>query len=566
MADTAITPPSRTTELERYGALLDRVESRRPIDGGVSRLADAAVSVAVRPGFDTVVSLPRLRFKPFEHQVLAAELVLRQMHGWAILADKAGLGKTIEAGLVISELRLRGLAARVAVLGSAGLVPQWQEELERKFGLLTTTINDPTGLHLDDSTGPPPIVLAALAVARRSPLRDALVDIRWDVVVVDGAHHLNDPSSPSARLVRDLRTRHLLLLTSTPVVRGLGDLVNLADLISPGVLGGAAQGSTEIRSTAPVIVRHRRADLGVVSAAHPVRVETLALKPTAAETSLYELVAERIRREGQRASPAQLAAFLSALRLAESSPRGLLAAAGKLGWDDLDRLVGPIDRPSKAGGVVDVVHEHVQSGEKVLVFTGFRRTLGFVSGVLARAGITSALYHGSLSRVQKDQAVNSFRGPIGVLLTTDAGGDARNLRFCDVVVNFDLPWNPLVLARRLGRVVGIGKRHEVTIANLVGLGTFEARLLDVFQAKLNLFELTVGEVDQVLGLISEDHDFERSVFDAYLASADSVDFGSRLNELGEALGAARQDYEISDQRSDTLVAALTGSEVTVGAT
>jgi hypothetical protein len=153
-----------------------------------------------------------------------------------------------------------------------------------------------------------------------------------------------------------------------------------------------------------------------------------------------------------------------------------------------------------------------------------------------------------------------------VLLTTDAGGDGRNLRFCDVVVNFDLPWNPLVLARRLGRVVGIGKRHEVTVTNLVGLGTFEARLLDVFQAKLNLFELTVGEVDQVLGLISEDHDFERSVFDAYLASADSVDFGSRLNELGEALAAARREYEISDQRSDTLVAALTSSEATVSAT
>src|SRR5712692_4261670 len=235
MADTAVTPPSRTSELERYGALLDRVESRRPIDRGISRLADAAVAVAVRPGFDAVLSLPRLRFKPFEHQVRAADRVLRDMHGWAILADEAGLGKTIEAGLVISELRLRGLGARVVVLGAAGLVSQWQEELERKFGLLTTSVNDPAGLQLDDAVGPPPIVLAGLASARRAPLRDALVDIRWDVVVVDGAHHLNDPASASARLVRDLRTRHLLLLTATPVVRDLSDLVNLADLIAPGV-------------------------------------------------------------------------------------------------------------------------------------------------------------------------------------------------------------------------------------------------------------------------------------------------------------------------------------------
>ncbi|HEX9549437.1 MAG TPA: C-terminal helicase domain-containing protein, partial [Acidimicrobiales bacterium] len=386
-------------------------------------------------------------------------------------------------------------------------------------------------------------------------------------VVVDGAHHLNDPASASARLVRDLRTRHLLLLTATPVVRDLSDLINLADLISPGVLRGAGGGPSAVnRNLATVMVRHRQADLGGLSLAPTVRVETSTLTPTVPEAILYKLIADRIRQYGRSASPAQVAAFLSALRLAESSPRGLLAAAGKLGWDDLSRVIGPIERPSKADAVVEVVRRHVEKGEKVVVVTSFRRTQGFVSGVLTTAGIKSAVFHGSLSRRQKDQAIKSFRGPVDVLLTTDAGAEGRNLRFCDVLVNFDLPWDPLLLARRVGRVVGIGKRHDVTIINLVGRGTFEAALLNIFQARLNLFELTVGEVDLVLGRIGEDHDFERSLFDAYLASEDESDFASRRDRLGEGLAAARQDYELSKQRCDSVVAAHTGTEATASAT
>jgi SNF2 family DNA or RNA helicase len=91
--------------------------------------------VWARPGFETLVSLPRLRFEPFGYQLEAAGAVLRAMRGRAILADEVGLGKTIEAALVASELRLRGLAAKALILVPAGLVQQWQEELGRKFGL-----------------------------------------------------------------------------------------------------------------------------------------------------------------------------------------------------------------------------------------------------------------------------------------------------------------------------------------------------------------------------------------------------------------------------------------------
>ncbi|MDP8969740.1 MAG: SNF2-related protein [Actinomycetota bacterium] len=119
----------------------------------------------------------------------AAERVVRQMRGRAILADEVGLGKTIEAGLVLSELRLRGLTSRSLVVVPAGLVAQWREELERKFGL-PTVVATGAGWRPPEATGEQPVVVASLAAARRPPLRDTLAAVSWDLVIVDEVHRV----------------------------------------------------------------------------------------------------------------------------------------------------------------------------------------------------------------------------------------------------------------------------------------------------------------------------------------------------------------------------------------
>ena len=123
------------------------------------------------------------------------------MRGRAILADEVGLGKTIEAGLVLSELRMRGLAERTLVLTPAGLVEQWREELERKFSLPTAIVTGRSGVR--DAAGAAPVVLASLAAARRDPLKGELTGGGWDLVVVDEAHRLRTrtarPGSSSGR-------------------------------------------------------------------------------------------------------------------------------------------------------------------------------------------------------------------------------------------------------------------------------------------------------------------------------------------------------------------------------
>ena len=154
--------------VDDYQALLRCPEQGRTVDDATSMLVEQAVGVWARPESETLVSLPRLRFEPFRYQLQAAGTALRAMRGRAILADEVGLGKTIEAGLVTSELRLRGLTARTLILVPVGLVEQWQKELDRKFGLprcwLRTALQHETGLAEQ------PLLIASLSTARRAPL------------------------------------------------------------------------------------------------------------------------------------------------------------------------------------------------------------------------------------------------------------------------------------------------------------------------------------------------------------------------------------------------------------
>ena len=153
-----------------YASLVEQLLRAPGVDPDRSALVDEAGAVWSRPGFDTILSQSRLGFTPFDYQLATMQTVLRRMRGRAILADEVGLGKTIEAGLVLSELRMRGLADRALVITPAGLVDQWREELERKFGL-PTTIAARGGWEDGEDR---PVVLASLAAARRDPLRSAL--------------------------------------------------------------------------------------------------------------------------------------------------------------------------------------------------------------------------------------------------------------------------------------------------------------------------------------------------------------------------------------------------------
>jgi SNF2 family DNA or RNA helicase len=549
---------------DAYGPLVELLLGAPGVDPHRSALVDEAGAVWSRPGFDTILSQARLGFSPFDYQLATMQTVLRRMRGRAILADEVGLGKTIEAGLVLSELRMRGLADRALVITPAGLVGQWREELERKFALPTTIAARGGWEHGEDR----PVVLASLAAARRDPLRSAVLDERWDAVIVDEAHRLRNPTSASGKLARALRTRYLLLLTATPVENRLQDLYELVNLVAPGLLGTAAQfrrthgsADTEVGAlrnvaalrerTRQIMVRHRRSE---VSVRLPQRLaETVLVSPCADEQAVYAGLTARIREEARDAAPSRRLALRSLTRLAGSSPAAAAPTLDKIGWPDLAERARALRRPRKFDELASRLCTHVERGEKVLVFTAFRHTLDALVAEVAEAGIPAAAYHGSLSRREKDAAVASFADDVPVLLSTESAGEGRNLQFCHVMINMDLPWNPMQIEQRLGRLHRVGQEHDVLLANLVSRGTIEQHILHVLESKINLFELVVGELDMILGRVTDDFDFESSVFTAYVTADDDAGFTASLDDLGSELARARTDYLHTRGAVDQLV-------------
>jgi SNF2 family DNA or RNA helicase len=166
---------------------------------------------------------------------------------------------------------------------------------------------------------------------------------------------------------------------------------------------------------------------------------------------------------------------------------------------------------------------------------------------LAAAGHDVSVFHGGLTRLEKEAAIARFRGPARLLLCTESGSEGRNLQFAHAVCNFDLPWNPMRIEQRIGRLSRIGQTHDVYVFNLVAAGTVEAAVLHLLDAKLSMFELVIGEIDMILGNLDEEREFPDMVADLWADSADSDDFARRMEELGDRLVAAKQAY--LEQRS-----------------
>ena len=185
--------------------------------------------------------------------------------------------------------------------------------------------------------------------------------------------------------------------------------------------------------------------------------------------------------------------------------------------------------------------------DKLVIFTQFRATQDMLQRRLIAAGHEVAVFHGGLSRLEKEAAIARFRGPARLLLATEAGSEGRNLQFAHAVCNFDLPWNPMKIEQRIGRLSRIGQTHDVHVFNLVAEGTVEAALLHLLEAKLNMFELVIGEIDMILGNLDDEREFQEVIADVWAEAADTGDFARRMDELGNRLLAAKKAY--FEQRS-----------------
>ena len=170
----------------------------------------------------------------FDHQILAAQRIKNELGGTALLADEVGLGKTIEAGIIIKEFLTTGLAKTVLILAPPSLLAQWQDELASKFNL--DFINQKADPRFVDVLSHD-LLLMSHASASYPKKSKALQDIFWDLVIVDEAHSMKNSATHKHQLVKNLSKRNLLLLTATPIQNNLEELYNMVELLRPGYLG-----------------------------------------------------------------------------------------------------------------------------------------------------------------------------------------------------------------------------------------------------------------------------------------------------------------------------------------
>ncbi len=518
---------------------------------------------------DSLLCLPFCRIERLEYQVRTALRVLGPLRGRSLLSDEVGLGKTIEAGLVLKELLTRGMVKRFLILTVPSLVDQWEEELNDKFGLTVATTNQPSwrageGRFWQENPG----IVASLHTLKQPAQLEVARQIKWDMLIVDEAHYLRNRESQAWQSVVALPRQFLLLLTATPVQNSLEELYNLVTLLRPGQLPPPKEFRQRFidpkrprrprepeelrRLLGQVMIRNTRANAGLNLP--PRRAETVVFTPGAGEREFWEAWDSefRARLNSLSASQASLWGRLL-LQAAGSSPAVWRAALGKFpdraaarawregspleeSWMRKCELLGPLTKGE--GGVV--------------IFSQFLETQAAVAERLRAAGGPVFVINGATPAAERQPITAEFHRAGGALLLTHSGTEGRNLQFCHRLVNFDLPWNPMELEQRIGRLHRYGQRHPVKIYNFTQQGTLQQHLLEVLQEKLNLFELVVGETGLVLGERFDSDDFAEEVFRRWHESEGKV--AEALAGLGEELQAARHQYEEVKSLDQTLFA------------
>lgn len=588
------------------------------------------------------------------HQLEAAIFALESLpYGGCILGDEVGLGKTVEAGMVIAQLISEG-RGRILILAPAPLRAQWRDELWDKFGLVAECVDGPSAKasgRLNPFDLPVPVICSVPFAANRP---DALREIPWDLVVIDEAHRLRNAYRPTHKTGRALRPALArvpkLLLTATPLQNSLMELYGLVSLIDETILGteesfrtlyapllhppppAGAPDEAQRRAERdqllqdlkerlePVVQRTLRRQVREYVKYTNRRSIVEDFQPSLEEQELYDRVSEYLCREEVAAIPPERRTLLTLCyrKILGSSTFAIASTLEKLAdgleakirraedvaraqaehlavlmemEDDLDgieeevrriyeeeaeellddRKIGDrkpmtleackaelqelremaalarsIRRNAKGDALVralkrsfDVAGEHGWP-QKAVIFTESRRTQDYLKSLLEEAGFEgkiSILCGDGSGPEERKRLVEEFRHETQILISTEAGAEGLNLQFCNLLINYDLPWNPQRIEQRIGRCHRYGQKRDVLVINMVNRSNAaEARLYELLEQKLSLFDGVFGASDEVLGALDSGVDFERRVLEIYQSCRSEA-------EIDEAFARLRAEME-----------------------
>jgi len=488
-----------------------------------------------------------------DHQILAAKKVKNELGGSAFLADEVGLGKTIEAGIIIKEFFTTGLAEKILILAPPSLLLQWQDEMLSKFNMdFVEQKSDKRFINASSHD----LLLMSHASAVFPNYVEALKNVFWDLVVVDEAHSMKNSQTLKHKLVRDLPKRNLLLLSATPMQNNLTELYNMIDLLRPGYLGTLQQfeqkyaNDKHSRSINPmfreelqsilskIVIRTTRKECSEYINFTDRIPHTKVLTPKENEAKLYEEITNVIREAYNSSEDSDFLALMTYQRLATSSTESSKRALFKMKMNDviddekyneLMSIANTITLDSKLEDLLEVIKK---AGSKFLIFVSYYVTQDYIAEFLKKNGFSVTLYNGKMSPGEKFESKKLFQNEAQIMISTGAGGEGQNFQFCHNIVNYDLEWNPMKIEQKIGRVHRIGQTNNVQIYNYALKDTIDAYILELLFTKLRLFTETLGELDLMFE-DSESEGLSTSWFKEYMQAKSNSDAENRFTTLGD---------------------------------
>lgn len=290
-------------------------------------------------------------------------------------------------------------------------------------------------------------------------------------------------------------------------------------------------------------------------------METIRTDPSDPEAELYRRVSDLVRGINASNGSRRQATLKHLLAEAGSSPAALEKTISELAekhdltdhhHKEIQEILNLISSMEDTGKNRTVLHLIRSTDEKIIIFVKYRATLDHLSGLLTRNKVAHSLFHGQMPNARKDREIEKFKTENQVLLTTELGGEGRNLQFCRRMINYDLPWNPMRIEQRIGRIHRIGQEREVMIYNLCAAGTAEDYILDLLDRKINMFEMVIGEIDMIIGRMRGDKDFADTVYEIWVGGDSEESRKQAFDKLGTRLKRHKTGYEKTKSMDEKL--------------
>ena len=577
-------------------------------DEAAERLRLRNLAYALELWNENTGALSKFDIDPLPHQIHLVHHILASGNFNWLIADDVGLGKTIEAGLLIAALRQRQVARRILVVVPAGLTRQWQEDLKFKFGLddfliygADFQINDHAHWKMYDR-----VIASMDKLKGEGHLAQILSAEPWDLIVFDEAHRLTRRQwgmkferSDRYRLAERLRDRtpSLLMLSATPHQGRSDQFTALLELLRPELVDEFANLEVDASVLSRMVFRNRKSDVTDMDGNFVFYGQTSRMVQVDSSPELRELERQlhaylqqgynaADRASGQQGyaigfvmtvyrklAASSIVTLQKALvrRLARLQSVGMAEAARQAGLDDrfageyeesLDTprdefFTGEVERlktlveecrvaaenDCKMMAFLDEIVAPILHGnpeERILIFTEYRGTQDYIVEELARrygAGKVHVV-NGSMDVDERRQSIATFENDGQFLVSTEAGGEGINLhRRCHILVNYDLPWNPMRLAQRIGRLYRYGQKLHVLAFNLQGVASADDLIVSKMYERLEQVAKDMAQVDDATS--------EKLVRDIVGELAELVDVEDILEEARTA-GVSRTAERIED--------------------